>query len=321
MLVPATVRVPGSTSNLGAGFDTLGLAVCRYLTARFQPGPGDLAIRRQGTLAGLDVSPRDDLLLSTFVAELARRGREAPGGTLTVTSELPVGRGLGASAAAVVAGLLLAAHAAGDAAPDLEHLLREATHLEGHADNAAPSLHGGLIAVVPVGSRRLRCLSLPLSPDVAFAYAAPPVRLSTAAARAALPSSYPRPTAVLALGRLAALLHGLAHADPETLAVGLADEIHAPYRLALIPGGEAVLRAATDAGAWGATVSGSGSGMLAVAAHDRIDHVALAMAAAFADAGHARQEVIAFRLEPERRGGHASPEDAPATLAAMGGAP
>jgi homoserine kinase len=300
MLKEASVRVPGSTSNLGAGFDTLGLAVRRYLTARYEPGEGELSLTRDGTLTELYISSVDDLLSQAFVAELARRGVSHPTGSLYVKSEIPIGRGLGTSAAATVAGLLLATAASGDTTPDRALILDHAAALEGHGDNAAPQLYGGLVAVVPKASGGVRALPLPLSSELAFAFAAPTVRVSTAEARQALPSQYAKATAFAALGRITALLHGLAHGDPDALSVGFSDELHVPYRLPLIQGGAAALDAARDAGAWGATISGSGSGLIAVCPRERLGPVASAMVAAFRHAGH--EEVVTFPLEPEQDG-------------------
>jgi homoserine kinase len=300
MLNDAAVRIPASTSNLGSGFDTLGLAVRRYLTARYEPGEGELSLTRDGTLTELYVSSEDDLLWRAFRAELARRGVARATGSLYVKSEIPVGRGLGTSAAATVAGLLLAATATGDTAPDREALLDHAAALEGHGDNAAPQLFGGLVAVAPRLSGGVRALPLPLSSELAFAFAAPTVRVATAEARKALPSQYPKSTAISALGRLAALLHGLAHGDGDALAVGFTDELHVPYRLPLIQGGAAALDAARDAGAWGATISGSGSGLIAVCPRERLGQVGSAMVAAFRHAGH--EEIVTFPLDPEPDG-------------------
>jgi len=307
MLAAATIRVPASTSNLGGGFDTLGLAVRLYLTARYEPGAGPLELRREGTLATLDAPAERDLVRTAFLAELARRGVEQVGGTLTVTSEIPVGRGLGTSAAAVVGGLLLAAGAAGDVGPDADGVLDEAARVEGHADNAAPALLGGLVGVTPREAGGFRALHLPLSQDLAFAFAAPSAPVSTADARRVLPDAYPRRTAVAALGRLASLLYGLAHADGDALAEGLRDELHVPYRLPLIGGGAEVMEAARRAGAWGATVSGSGSGIIALCARTDAGAVAGAMGDAFRAAGQGG--VVSFELEPEMQGARPVPPE------------
>jgi homoserine kinase len=282
------VRVPGSTSNLGAGFDTIGLAVSRYLTAEYRAGDGPLAIDRRGTLASLQGMPEE---LDLF-AQAMRSVCPSLGGTLVLDSEIPVGRGLGSSAAAVVGGLTLGA-AVGSSNVDV---LRTARRWESHLDNVAPCLLGGLVAVV-----ENEAFPLVLAPGIAFAYAAPGVPLSTARARAALPTTVPHSEAARALGHLAALIRGLETADVALLKLGLSDRLHVPYRLPLIPGGAEVREAGLAAGAWGVTVSGAGSGLLAVTSPEKAASVAEAMAAAFREAA-GPEGVVAFPLVPDSRG-------------------
>jgi homoserine kinase len=288
IFIPMRVRVPGSTSNLGAGFDTIGLAVSRYLTAEYQAGDGPLAIDRRGTLASLQGMPEE---LDLF-AQAMRSVCPSLGGTLVLDSEIPVGRGLGSSAAAVVGGLTLGA-AVGSSTVDV---LRTARRWESHLDNVAPCLLGGLVAVV-----ESEAFPLVLAPGIAFAYAAPGVPLSTARARAALPATVPHGEAARALGHLAALIRGLETADVALLTLGLSDRLHVPYRLPLIPGGAEVREAGLAAGAWGVTVSGAGSGLLAVTAPEKAASVAEAMAAAFREAA-GPEGVVAFPLVPDSRG-------------------
>jgi homoserine kinase len=261
--IACAVRVPCSTSNLGAGFDCIGLAFDRYLDAGYEPDGDALHVRRAGALHALDIGIDDDVLISTFRAALERRGVRSVGGTLLITSAIPVGRGLGSSAAAVVAGLALAAAACGESF-DRGAALATAARIEGHPDNAAPALFGGLVGIAHGGDGAPLAMPLPLSPELRFAFAAPDVDVSTKRARAALPQHVPHSAAVRNLGRMAALLHGLANADGDALAIGFTDELHVPYRLPLIPGAKATLAAALDAGALGATISGSGSGLIAV---------------------------------------------------------
>ncbi|HZS60228.1 MAG TPA: homoserine kinase [Gemmatimonadaceae bacterium] len=285
------VRVPGSTSNLGAGFDTIGLAVSRYLTAEYQPGDGPLIIDRRGTLVGLQGMPEE---LDLF-AQAMRSVAPILGGTLILESEIPVGRGLGSSAAAVVGGLTLGAAVRGDPL-STDTLLRSALRWESHLDNVAPCLLGGLVAVA-----ESHAFPLPLSGNIAFAYAAPGVPLSTSKARAALPATVPHAEAAHALGHLAALIRGLETGDVELLKLGLADKLHVPYRLPLIPGGAEVREAGLAAGAWGVTVSGAGSGLLAVTDPAKAATVAEAMAGAFRETA-GPDGVVAFPLVPDSRG-------------------
>ncbi len=294
------VRVPCSTSNLGAGFDCVGLALRRYLTAAFQPGDGPgLELERAGTLDGLDVCPADDLIVRVFRSEMQRRGWPEVAGRLRVSSEIPVGRGLGSSAAAIVAAIALAAAAIG-ALVQTGEALAEAERWEGHPDNVAPALLGGLLAVVRREDGVARPMRLGLSEHLGFAFAAPGSGVSTAAARAALPAVVPHAVAVRAAARMAALIRGLGTGDEDALRIAFADELHVPYRLPLIPRADAVLHAARDAGAYAVTISGSGSGLIAACAPDAAPAIADAMRDAFGD--DRDEGIIAFAMQPDFQG-------------------
>jgi homoserine kinase len=301
----ARVRVPGSSSNLGAGFDCLGIAFARYVTAEYVPhdSPDDapvLRVERRGTLRVLGDGFDDrDLIVRAFRRYAESLGIALPGGALTLDSEVPIARGLGSSAAAVVTGIALAA-AAADVPLELPHALRIAREFEDHLDNVAPSILGGLVAVAAGDDGEPHAFRLPLSDRVGFAFAAPGVELETRRARAALPRTVPHADAVHNVGAMAALLRALETGDADLMRLGLSDRLHVQYRLPLIPGAEDAMRAARDAGAWGATVSGAGSGLLAFAAPDRTFDVADAMAAAFRTATGAG--VVFFAAEPDARG-------------------
>ncbi len=298
-LQAARVRVPCSTSNLGAGFDTIGLALDRYLDATFEPSAGDeLSVERSGTLARLDTDDAPDLVEETFVRELAKVG-VIPGGLLRLSSEIPVARGLGASAAAVLAGYDLALNARGEPRDD-EGAFHAALRHEGHGDNAAPSLFGGLRAVARAADGPV-VVQLHLSERVGFAYAAPAAGVSTHDAREMLPSQVPHRMAADALGRLAALIRGLAEGRADLIRIGMQDELHVPQRLALIPDATAAMAAAAEAGAWGVTVSGAGSGLIAVCDPDRAERIASAMKEVF-DHGRQDPECVGFPVRPCEHG-------------------
>jgi homoserine kinase len=220
-------------------------------------------------------------------------------GALFVHSEIPLARGLGSSAAAILAGYDLARAALG-LPSDPDAAFRTTYRHEGHGDNAAPCLLGGLCAVVPAEDGP-RPLPLPLSHEVGFAYAAPAAGISTTAARSVLPDKVPHAIAVEELGRLAALLRGLAEGDPELIRIGIEDQLHVPHRLPLIPGAFNAVSAGYDAGAWGVTISGSGSGLLALCEPGRAQAVADAMHEVLST-GTDDPESVGLALVPDLQG-------------------
>jgi homoserine kinase len=295
MRASVTVRVAGSTSNLGAGFDCVGVAVGRWLrvTARLAPG-SSVTIERAGTLTTLETPPESDLLYRGFTAVCRNAGRDVPAGlALTADSDIPVARGLGSSAAATVAGAAAAMGLLG-LKLDAPALAELASELEGHPDNVAPAVFGGANLVLRE-TDGLVVTPLPLHPSLALVFAVPDFTVETKRARAALPATLPHADAVRAAAKSAALVHGLAHADARLLAAGLDDVLHVPFRRALVPGYDEVTRAARQAGALGATLSGSGPTVVAVVAADRAHAVGDAMVRAWKDRGIVAQAFHADR--------------------------
>ena len=262
-----TVRVPASTSNLGSGFDFLGMAVERWLrvSARCvddRSAPA-VALERRGTLRALDVAPDQDLIYRGFAAACRARGRDVPGRlAFTADSDIPVSRGLGSSAAAVVAGAALA-NTLLDLRLGPEALVALCAEVEGHPDNVAPALLGGACLVLRRSDGGWVTIPIEIHPTLVFVFAIPDLQVETKRARAALPATVPHATAVQAAARGAALIHGLVTADPDALALGLDDLLHVPYRRSLVHGYDAVTAAARAAGAYGATLSGSGPTLVA----------------------------------------------------------
>lgn len=304
MMTPAKeirIEVPGSTSNLGPGFDVLGLALDRTLRARWVPGDEPLRLTTSGLLEGLD--PAHDLVHRSAAAALGVDPHDLTG-ALHLTSAIPTARGLGSSAAARVAGRVLAlalrdshrneaAQAVGGPWPvssaEQQALVREVTVGEGHPDNAVPSVVGGFVASSS-GAEGVRWTHLPLSPSVGLVFAAPGVEVRTNEAREALPATVAHRDAVENVGRLAVLLAGLARADGDRIAWGLHDRLHTPWRWPLVPRADEAREAALAQGAWGVTLSGSGSGLIAFAPRAACTAVAGAMGEVFSGvaggAGH-----------------------------------
>jgi len=280
----AHVRIPATSANLGAGFDCIGIAVDRGLSASVEADDdprsdsAPITMRREGTLTSLAIAPEDDMLYAGFIAACAAGGRSVPAHlSFLVDSDIPVGRGLGSSSAALVAGASLADAALSLALGPVE-IAQLCTRIEGHPDNVGPALFGGAILAVPdngsVEARRWVFAPVPVHPDLAFIFVIPPFTVETAAARAILPREVSHDIAVKAAGKGAALVHGLVSGDSALLQIALDDVLHVPYRRELVPGMAGVHDAGCAAGAYGVTLSGSGPTLVAVAPQEAADRVA-----------------------------------------------
>src|SRR5947208_2995969 len=215
--------------------------------------------------AGAVTAPSDrDWLFAGFVAACRGAGCKVPGGVMIdAASEIPIGRGLGSSGAATVAGALAARALLGLELDDAA-LARLCADVEHHPDNVAPAIYGGAVLAVPGPEGRLTVAPLEVHGSLVFVFAVPDFAVETEQARAALPSTVSHRTADTAAAKAAALVAGLARADAPLLAAALDDVLHAPHRRSLVRGYDAVTAAARAAGAFGATLSGSGSSILAV---------------------------------------------------------
>ncbi len=260
MRASVTVRVPASSSNLGAGFDCVGVAVGRWLrlsARRASPGAAAAApvtLERIGTLATLTGPADEDWLYRGFAAACRRAGHGVPPGlVLAAESEIPVARGLGSSAAAAVAGAVAASALLG-LALDAYAVAALATELEGHPDNVAPAVFGGATLVVP-GPDGDIVTPIVVHASITFVFAVPDFTVETKHARAVLPATLPHAQAVRAAAKSAALVQGLAHGDPRLLAAALDDVLHVPFRRSLVRGYTEVTDAARLAGAYGATLA------------------------------------------------------------------
>ena len=298
MRARVTVRVPGSTSNLGAGFDCVGVAVDRWLSVSATTGTGKpITVERRGTLTALEVPPEADLLCRGFVAACTKAGRPVPSGlALVADSEIPVARGLGSSAAATVAGAAAATALLG-LELDRDDLTALCAELEGHPDNVAPAVHGGANLVLPTVPPDGGPIVAPLviHESLALVFAVPDFTVETKRARAVLPATLPHAKAVQAAAKGAALVQGLAHADRRLLAAALEDVLHVPFRVPLVPGYAEVTAAARTAGAYGATLSGSGPTVVAVTPAARAGAVGEAMVGAWRTRGTSAQSFVTAR--------------------------
>lgn len=281
-----TVRVAASTSNLGPGFDFLGLALGLYVELEAEvressaPEPEDRRIicSYRGLDGPVSFEDGEGLVERAITAHARSHGSAVPSLRVSVTSEVPIGRGFGSSGAAVAAGLLAASALAGDRAPDPNALAPLALAIEGHPDNGTASLFGGCTLAVPMttgheGDRSLAIVHQRVHPSIAFAVAWPDEPLTTEAARRVLPESVPFTDAIENPRRLALLLEGLRTGDGALIGRGVEDRLHERYRRALIRGSDEACRAAVRAGAYAACLSGAGSGLIALGPRASIDAV------------------------------------------------
>ncbi|OGS37908.1 MAG: homoserine kinase [Elusimicrobia bacterium RIFOXYD12_FULL_66_9] len=280
-LARVTVSVPASTSNLGPGFDCLGLALGlrNELTLELIDGRGPALVHIQGEGAETLSLGESNLMVKAARQVLPRR---LPGRLLFKSvNRIPLARGLGSSAAAVVAGLWAGAHLFGTLRRSEDELQDLAVRLEGHPDNVAPCVHGGLTASLTEQGRP-RTHRLQLHPSLSAAVCIPAFELSTRKARAALPSKVPMADAVFNVARAVLLVRALETGRTERLADLMADRLHQPYRARLVPGLSEALAAAVKAGAAGAALSGSGPSVFAFVTGDAARRAGAAMQRAFA---------------------------------------
>jgi len=259
--------VPASTANLGGGFDTLGVAVQLYLRARIV----DVRDDGGGRLEVVSSRPavRTNAVERAFGAIAKQANGPVPTVLAEIDSDIPLAAGLGSSAAATVAGLRIFEHVT---APVSETtMLAAAARLEGHADNAAPALFGGMTSVVESDDAEPRALRWQWPDELRFVIATPFEGLSTKKARAALSAAVSRKDAVFNLQRVLSLVHALQHGEYDRLREALQDRWHQPERAALVPHLGAVL-AIDDPDVLGAYLSGAGPSV-AVLARRNFEHV------------------------------------------------
>ncbi|HET7414289.1 MAG TPA: homoserine kinase [Arthrobacter sp.] len=263
-----TVRVPGSSGNVGPGFDTMGLALGLYDRLTVTTGGESGTVKVEVAGEGADQVPADDthLIIQVMKKVWRRTGFTAGGLSLRADNAIPHGRGLGSSAAAIVSGAL-AANAllpAGEKLDD-EALFQLCVELEGHPDNVAPSLYGGLSISWHAGSS-FRTAPVDVLAQVVPVVAIPDAALSTETARSLLPNSVSHMSAAANSGRTALLVHALT-TDPSYLLEGTEDSLHQGYRASAMPDSAALMNSMRAAG-FAAAVSGAGPTVLVLANGD-----------------------------------------------------
>jgi homoserine kinase len=263
------VRVPATSANLGPGFDALGLAFALYDEIDVRAVGAPVArVEVEGEGAGQVPVGDDHLVVQAVRAGLDHVGASQTGLELRCLNRVPHGRGLGSSAAAVVAGLLAARGLIADpTALDDDAVLHLATAMEGHPDNAAPALLGGATVAWVDDAGAARAARLGVHPDVVPVAIVPPHTLSTKRARGVLPAQVPHADAAFVAGRAALLVEALAH-RPDLLFDATEDRLHQEYRREVMGPSLALVRALRRAGQ-AAVVSGAGPSVLVLARRTR----------------------------------------------------
>ncbi|MCR4401236.1 MAG: homoserine kinase [Firmicutes bacterium] len=283
------VFVPASVANLGPGFDAVGMALEIFNVVRMGTAPTGLEITVLGD-DGDQPADRTNLVARSAVALFEEAGLVVPGLRIHVNQAIPVSRGLGSSAAAIVAGLV-GANALAGFPLSKDALLELAVEIEGHPDNVAAALFGGFVVSVSDGNRPPCHLRLDVPGSLHVVVAIPDLHVSTELARSILPESVTLADAVHNIGRVALLVGAIACGRLDFLSAAMSDRLHQPYRANLVPGLDNVLVAATRAGALGAALSGSGPSVVAFA-RTNPHSVAEAMLEAFGASGVACRTVV-----------------------------
>lgn len=299
-----TVRVPGTSANCGPGFDSIGLACTIYndleLTLRKESGL-NITVCGEGE-ENIPCDERNIVWRSVrYLLGKAGRDKEYRGAVIHMWNHVPLSRGLGSSATAIVAGLKAANVLIGNRFSRRD-LLQFATEIEGHPDNVAPAIFGGF-TVSTVTDGRVECFSFMPKSRLRLVVAVPDFPLSTRKARSVLPAQVPMKDAVRNIGKAAMMVAALCRGNDRFLHHVFDDALHQPYRARLIPGMYDVFAAARKAGALGASLSGAGPCLIAYTLERR--HCEEAVGKAMQDMFH-RHGVSAriFTLDLDSRGAH-----------------
>jgi len=279
-----TVNVPATTANLGPGFDCIGAALMLYNQFKFSTiDKGNLIIDVTGAEAERMQTDESNLLYQGFLHLYQYIDQTPPLVKIEIQLDVPLARGLGSSATAIVGGLMGANELAGKPLSQLQ-VMELAIAMEGHPDNVVPALLGGcrLAATSDTG---WEVCDVPWHENIVPVVAIPDFELSTSEARRVLPTEFSRADAIFNTAHLGLLLRALETGKGQWLRAALQDKLHQPYRQALIPGYDAVNGAAVAAGAYGMVISGAGPTLLALTDVANSQTVELAMASAWRDCG------------------------------------
>ena len=297
-MTQTTIIVPGTTANIGVGFDCLGAALTIHNEFQFSLADSDrdLTIIVEGEEADRVSTDQNNLVYQSFLRLYQHLNRVPPPVKIVIKLGVPLARGLGSSATAIVAGLLGANFLVGNPL-STEEIRDLAIAIEGHPDNVVPALLGN--CQLSVGAKgNWQICEIPWHPDIVPVVAIPNFELSTEEARSVLPTSYSRSDSIYNISRMGLLLRGLATNNQDWLAMALDDKLHQPYRKELIRGYDAVQDSAIAAGAYGMVISGAGPTLLALCDHKQTNEVVAAMSQTWLQEG-VKAKVLSLDLEAQ----------------------
>jgi homoserine kinase (EC 2.7.1.39) len=274
------VKVPATTANLGAGFDTFGLALTLY--NEFEVEEADGVFIESYPENEFLKNPENNLFIKVVKYLCEAEGKTFHGAKLKQTVNIPVARGLGSSATAIVAGILTGFAVHKKPLTD-EEFFKVAYLFEPHPDNLLPAWKGGFITALKTEDKTYYS-KIDFPQELKAVVVIPDFELSTELARSVLPKEIPLKDAVFNIQRASLFIRALQEKRFDLLKVAMEDRLHQPYRKSLIPNFDKVIQYAYDSGAVGASLSGAGSTMLALALDD-FDKIGQAMVSAFSEAG------------------------------------
>ncbi|SFL38274.1 homoserine kinase [Pelosinus propionicus] len=296
MSITVKVRVPGTTANCGPGFDAVGIACTIYSELElFLSDEGTLRIEIEGEGKGRIPTDSNNIIYQAVQAVLDRVGKHYQGIYLKLYNKIPLARGLGSSAAAIVGGLIAANHATGNTLTQ-EEIFSMATIIEGHPDNVAPAIFGGITISVMQDTQPVHLRFMP-EKMLNMVVAIPEFNLSTHTARQVLPDTITMKDAVFNISRVALLIGALCKGEFHHLQYALEDKVHQPYRQELVPGMQQVFDAAVAKGAYGAALSGAGPCLIAFT-DSNCDRIGKAMVQAFSKCD-VKAEYISLSIDIE----------------------
>jgi len=290
------VKIPASTTNLGPGFDCLGLALKLYNIIEIEEIRKDkVGIEIEGE--GKNDIPQNEknIIFPAIKRVFDKAGKKISRIKIRQINNIPPGKGLGSSAATRIGGIVCASNFLGMNL-SREEILKLAASLEGHPDNAAASLLGGLVIVIPQ-KENFRWIKIDLPLELKVIIALPEIRIPTQKAREILPQNFSLEDIVFNLSRMGTLIYSLVKGEWEYLMLATEDKLHQKYRETLLPGMREAIESALKSGAKGAFLSGAGSGIVALA-ENKEEKIGKSMQKAFLKRG-ITSKIMTLRIDRE----------------------